>query len=475
MKKLSELFDVDIDIIIESIEEDSRVVADNYLFCAIKGLTVDGHNYIDKAVENGALAVLVSKDVKTTVPVIKVEDTNKAMAMALSKFYDNADKKLKLIGVTGTDGKTTLTSIIYQLINNFDKCGYMGTNGAECHAFSQEMKFTTPFPKDLYKYLSRFYKEKCNYVAIETSSEGFLTKRLVDLEFDVSIFTNISAEHLDKHKTMENYIECKGELFKQTKKDGYCIINNDDDYSETIKQFSNGNIITYGINKESDIMATDIIVSENKLIFKLKLFDNYYDIISPLSGMFNVYNLMAAIGACYLLGFNINEVIEAVKKLKPVRSRVNFLNYGQPYKIILDYAHTASGVKNLLEYVNVIATGKIITVLGAAGGRDATKRPLMGELATKLSDHVIFTMDDPREEDPNDIIDDMVSTIKDDKSNYERIVDRGKAIKKALDLAESDDVVVITGKGSDNFMAIGKEYIEYNDLVEIEKYFKQNK
>ncbi|MDD4035888.1 MAG: UDP-N-acetylmuramoyl-L-alanyl-D-glutamate--2,6-diaminopimelate ligase [Bacilli bacterium] len=466
---------MDSDIIIESIEEDSRVVANNYLFCAVKGLTVDGHDYINQAIKNGAVAVLTSKDVDADVPLIKVANTSLAMGKALSKFYNEPDKHLKLIGITGTDGKTTLTSIIYQLINRIDKCGYIGTNGVECHAFNETLNYTTPFPKELYKYLSQFYEAKCNYVSIETSSEGFLTNRLSALEFIISIFTNISAEHLDKHKTMENYVESKGQLFKQTKKEGYSIINNDDDYSEKIKQFSNGRIITYGINKESDIMASNIIVGENKLLFKLKLFDDYYDIVSLLSGMFNVYNLMASIGACYLLGFDIKDLIEGVKELKPIKARINFLNYNQPYKIILDYAHTANAVKNLLEYANVIARGRIITVLGAAGGRDPIKRPLMGEIATKLSDYVIFTMDDPREEDPNDIIDDMVKNIKNNRLNYERIVDRGKAIHKALDLATKDDVIVVTGKGSDNYMAVGKDYIRYSDIEEIEKYFNQSK
>lgn len=393
------------------------------------------------------------------------------MLEVLSKFYDEPDKKLKMIGVTGTDGKTTLSSIIYQLINNFNNCGYIGTNGVECNKFYIPTKFTTPFPKELYYYLSEFHKAQCKYIAMEVSSERLLTNRLNDFSFDVAIFTNITRDHLDKHKTMENYIESKSKLFKLVKNDGYCIVNNDDKYVDSIKTTCTGKIITYGIKNQSDIMADDIIVNENSLRFKLRYCKSEYDVVSPLSGMFNVYNLMAAISACVSLGFDIDNIISSVKKLKPIGARSEFLNYGQSFKIMIDYAHTANALKNLLEYVNAIAKGKIITVTGSAGDRDSGKRSDMGEVVTKLSDYVIFTTDDPRTEDPNNIIDDLISTIKDNKSNYERVINRKVAIHKALSMAGKDDFVVIAGKGRDLYMAVGNGYIPYSDVTEITEFF----
>ena len=395
------------------------------------------------------------------------------MGKALSKFYDEPDKHLKIIGVTGTDGKTTMSSIIYQLLNMVDKCGYIGTNGAQCSSFRDKMNYTTPPLKDVYKYLSKFYQDKCNYVSMEASSEGLLTNRLKSLKFDVGIFTNITKEHLDKHKTMENYVAAKSILFKEVKRDGYCIINNDDDYASVIKESCHGTIITYGINNQADIMADNIVIEENKLTFNLHYKDKKYLIESPLSGKFNVYNLMASIITCVLLGFDIKVIIEAVKKIKTIESRIEMLEYNQPFKIVLDYAHTANALGNLLEYINQIKKGKIITVTGAAGGRYDGKRPDMGEKTTSLSDYVIFTTDDPRFEDPNDIIDDLVLNIK--ANNYERIVDRTQAIHKALSIAKEEDIVVIAGKGRDSYMAVGNDYLPYSDIEAVEKYFlKEN-
>ncbi len=471
MKRLNDFFDCNHEILIESIQEDSRAKENNYLFFCIEGLTTDGHLYASKAVENGAVAVVASKDVDVNVPIIKVKDTNRAMSKALSIFYNEVDKKLKLIGVTGTDGKTTVSSIVYQIINTLDNCAYIGTNGIECKKFHKSVQYTTPFPKELYSYLNDFYNAECNYVSMEVSSERLLSDRLNELLFDGAIFTNITRDHLDKHKTMDNYIESKSKLFKLVKEDGYSIINNDEQYSDVIKKASNGKVITYGINNKADVMAEDIIVGENKLKFTLNFFDKKYDIISPLSGMFNVYNIMASFALCVSLGFDAEKIIEAIKGLKPIGSRLEYLNFNQSFKILLDYAHTANALKNLLEYVNVICKGKIITVTGSAGNRDSGKRPNMGEIVTKLSDYVIFTTDDPRNEDPNNIIDDLITNIKDTKSNYERILDRTNAIHKALSMAKENDIVVIAGKGRDTYMAINNEYVPYSDVEAVTKFF----
>jgi UDP-N-acetylmuramoyl-L-alanyl-D-glutamate--2,6-diaminopimelate ligase len=472
MKKLSELIPCDYDTLIASIEEDSRVRADNYLFCCIKGFTVDGHKYVNQAVDNGAVAILSEEELDVDVPVVKVKDTNKAMIEVLSRFFNEVDKKMKLIGVTGTDGKTTTTSIIYQLINSVSKCGYIGTNGIECDGYSKETHLTTPPPKEMFEALDNFYKNDCEYVAMEVSSEGLRAKRLESMSFDIAVFTNLTKDHINNHGTYENYRECKGKLFAMIKKDGYAIINNDDENADYFKNLSTGKIITYGIDTEADFRAKDIIVSSRRLIFNLETPIGEFTIESPLSGRYNVYNITSAIASLYALGFDISSLIECIGNLKPIKGRANIINYNDRFNAIIDYAHTANALKNILEYARVMTNGSIITVTGSAGGRDKVKRPEMGKIVTSLSDYVIFTMDDPRREDPNDIIDDMVSELNADIYNYERIIDRSKAIKRALSIARNGDVVLIAGRGNDTFMPIGDEFIRCNDYEEVYKNLK---
>jgi UDP-N-acetylmuramoyl-L-alanyl-D-glutamate--2,6-diaminopimelate ligase len=472
MKKLSELIPCDYDTLIASIEEDSRVRTDNYLFCCIKGFTVDGHKYVNQAIDNGAVAILSEEELDVNVPIIKVEDTNKAMIEVLSRFFNEVDKKMKLIGVTGTDGKTTTTSIIYQLINSMSKCGYIGTNGVECAGYSKETHLTTPLPKDMFESLDNFYKNGCKYVAMEVSSEGLRAKRLDSMTFDVAIFTNLTKDHINNHGTYENYRECKGKLFTMIKDGGYAIINSDDENANYFKEQSTGKIITYGIENNADFRAKNIIISPKRLIFKLETPVGEFNIESPLSGRYNVYNITSAIVSLYALGFDISKCIEHIEELKPIKGRANIINYNNKFNVIIDYAHTANALKNILEYARVITDGSIITVTGSAGGRDKVKRPEMGKIVTSLSDYVIFTMDDPRREDPNDIIDDLVSLLDADVYNYERIVDRQKAIKRALSIARDGDVVLIAGRGNDTFMPVGDEFIRCNDYEEVYKSLK---
>ncbi|HHT38826.1 MAG TPA: UDP-N-acetylmuramoyl-L-alanyl-D-glutamate--2,6-diaminopimelate ligase [Mollicutes bacterium] len=472
MKKLNELIPCKHEVLISSIEDDSRIKNDNYLFCCIKGLTVDGHDYVDQAISNGAVAILSEKELDVDVPVLKVKDTNKAMVEVLSRFYGEVDKRLKLISVTGTDGKTTVSSILYQLLNHMDKAGYIGTNGIECDGYTQESNLTTPFPVQLFKALDGFYKQGCKYVALEVSSERLFTKRIDSMNFDIAIFTNLTKDHINNHKTYSNYKECKAKLFGMIKDDGYAIINNDDPNASYFKKASKGNIITYGIDKKSDYTASDISVLPDKLTFKLNTTDGNYFVESPLSGVFNVYNLLASIITCHKLGFKIEEIIENIKKLKPITGRVNTIDYNGRFKVVIDYAHTVNALKNLLEYVRVMTKGNIITVTGSAGDRDKLKRPEMGKIVTSLSNYVIFTTDDPRSEDPNDIVDDMVSDLDPDTFNYKRVMDRSTAIKEALNMAKEGDVVVIAGRGNDTFMPFGNQFIRCNDYEEVYKNLK---
>lgn len=474
MKKLNELIDCEYDILIKEVEEDSRIKTNQSLFCCIEGLNSDGHQYAKAAVANGAVAVIARKKVHVSVPVIKVRNTTKAMNNILSNFYDQVDQKLTLIGVTGTDGKTTLSSIIYQLINRFDEGGLIGTNGINCTHFKKDYEFTTPFPKALYSFLNDFYQVGCKYVTMEASSERLMTDRLNELAFKMAIFTNISPDHLNTHQTIDNYVNAKTKLFSLIKNDGYAIINVDDKYSDRFIKAATGKVITYGIDNQADIMAKNIKVTEKLLFFTLHAPYGEHQVVSPLSGKFNVYNLMAAITACHLLGFKVEEVIEYVALLEKIEAREVYVDLGQPFKVMIDYAHTANAISNLLEYLKVFVKGRIIIVIGSGGLRDIGRRIDIGKVVSRASDYVIFTAEDPRTEDPLKIINDMLVEVDHDFNNYQIIIDRESAIKGAINIAKENDLVLIVGKGSEDYMEIGKEYVPYiTDKEAAIKYLKE--
>jgi len=468
MKKLSDLYPGSADIEIKDIRINSKEVKPGDLFVCTKGVTADRHDFIDEAISNGASAVIVSKDVICSVPTIKVEDTNKELPLVASKLYDHPEDKLKIIATTGTNGKTTVSTIIQTLIGN-DKCGYLGTNGLICSKFQESIRNTTPDADRLYKYFDRFVESGCDYLSIETSSEAFFRKRLENLEFEIGIITNITEDHLNIHKTIENYVSCKQEMLTKVKKDGFCILNIDDKYYESCLKKCNGKVLTYG-KQDSTLQILNTKILENKTEVTLKYSNQEYAFDSPLLGEFNVYNLSAAILALIALGYKIEDIINRVSLIEPPKGRVQFLDYGQNYKIVLDYAHTPDAFLKLYPLLKEIKKGRTITITGSAGGREHEKRGPMGKIVLDNSDYVIFTMDDPRNENVDEIIDDLIS--KSDKTNYERIVDRKEAIYKAFELAKENDIILIAGKGTDNYMAIGDEYLPYSDLEVIESYFQ---
>ena len=477
MKKLSKLYKINDNTLIKGIKINSKEIQDGDLFVCTKGVNADRHDFVDDAIKNGAKAIVASKDIgKKDVPVVYVEDTNKELPNLSRKFYDYPEKKLKMIGVTGTDGKTTTTTIVQALIGKED-CSYIGTNGVSYKNIYHKTLNTTPDSDKLYMFLDEFIKEGCSYCAMEASSEAFYRGRLDGLEYDVSVFTNISKEHLNVHKTLENYVECKSMLFKQTKKCGFCILNHDDPFYEIIKKSSNGKVLSYGKDKDSTLLIkdyklfkdhTDITFVYNKEEFNMK---------SPLLGEFNIYNLAAAILVCFSLNISLDKIRENIKDIN-VDGRMQVVETNSNYSVIVDYAHTPNGIKNMLDFVNKLKFNRIITVIGSAGGRDPYKRPLMGKVVLDNSSYVIFTSEDPRFENPKDIICDMLKESK-DKNNYEIQVNRALAIKKAIDISSENDVVVILGKGNENYQVVKDEIIEFNDVdkakIAIEQKNNKNK
>lgn len=467
MKKLSELYSGFPDILIDGIKINSKDVRENDLFVCVKGVTADRHDYVDEAIKNGAVAIVASKHIDVNVPVIYVDDTNEELANLCSKFYDHPEEKLNIIGITGTNGKTTVASIIKDLLG--ENCGYLGTNGIICSKFNEKIRNTTPDADRLFMYFDRFLNNDCKYLAMEASSEAFFRNRLNKIYFKVGIITNITEDHLNIHKTIENYVSCKKEIVNHLTNDGILVLNKDDKYYEEFREISKNKVLSYG-KSNADLEIIKITELINKTNFTIKYQDKLYDIESPLLGEFNVYNLCAAILGLLAINIPIEDIIKNINKIKVPKGRMEFLNYQKDYNIIIDYAHTPDAFKKIYEFLNKVKNGKIITVTGSAGGREHEKRKEMGKIVLDNSDYCIFTMDDPRNEDVNEIIDELVSDT--NKTNYERIINRAEAIKKAIDMASKDDIVLIAGKGDDNYMAIGNLYLPYKDEDVVISYFQ---
>ena len=468
MRRLSELYDGYPDILVNDIKTNSKDVLSGDLFVCIKGVSADRHDFVLDAINNGAVAIVANKKIEVSVPVIYVSDTNKELRKLCQKFYDYPDKKLEIFGVTGTNGKTTVTSIIQDLMGN-NICGYIGTNGIICHKFNEKIRNTTPDADRLYKYFKHFVDNDIKYLSMEASSEAFYRNRLDNIKFKVGIITNITEDHLNVHKTIENYVACKQQMIKHIEKDGVLILNTDDKYYIDTRNKANCKVLTYGKNHaDLEILKIDEFINRTEISFNYQ--GKLYNITSPLLGEFNAYNLCAAILCLLAIDYNIETIIANIENIRVPKGRMEFLKYYQNYSIILDYAHTPDALEKAYEFFNKVKQGRIITVIGSAGGRETEKRPKMGEIVLDNSDYCIFTMDDPRWEDVNEIIDQLVSNCT--KDNYERIINRKEAIRKALSMAKMNDIIFIAGKGDDNYMAIGNEYLPYSDRDIIEDFFK---
>ena len=466
MKKLNELFDCEYTTEINGISTNSKSVKKGDLFVCIVGANVDRHDYAGQAVENGAVALVVKRHLDIDVPQIIVDDPNKELANIVSKLYDYPQEKLKLVAVTGTDGKTSTATIIYELMNNYHKCGYMGTNGVYSKTYMGNSSNTTPPIEQIIPIFNDFINDGVEIVSMETASEGLAQGRCETLNFDISIFTNLTHEHLNFHKNMENYFEAKKILFDKTKKNGYSIINLDDEYGIRLTKLISNKVYTYGSSSDADFYFHNFEIYTDKTIFDLTFGGQTYHILSPLLGMFNVYNLTAALASLYCLGINLEEVSRDLSFLS-VDGRMVNINKGQNFSAIVDYAHTPNGYLKLFEFLNTVKKNRTIIVAGSAGERDHDKRPIMGEILVNNSDFVIFTYEDPRTEDPNDIIDDLTRNVMDKKEKFTRIVDRHDAIVEAINIAKEGDLVLVLGKGNETYEAIGREKIYFNDIEEV--------
>ncbi len=469
MKKLCEILNCDSEILVKGIKTDSRYVKKGDLFVAIKGFNVDHHKYINDAIQNGAIAIVGEEDLECPIKYIKVDNVNSELFSIYSKFYDKIEKDFKFIGITGTDGKTTTATITSQLLD----CCYIGTNGVIYKNNKWKTNNTTPEICELYECLVKLKKLGCKTVVMEVSSEALLHGRVDNILFDVVCFTNITEDHLNIHKTIENYIDSKAKLFSLVKKSGISILNADDKYYNLVKKSCKSDVYSYGKSDKSDCKICQIVSSIDFINFKIKYEDKEYFIHAKMLGEYNAYNITLAFLIAYLLGMNPMLLIDKIDKINSIDGRGEILNFGQNYTIILDYAHTYNGIYNIISNVCKLNYQRIIVLTGAAGGREKEKRSKIGKMILENVTYAIFTMDDPRYEDVDSIIDDLVS--KTNLDNYERIKDRRLAIYKILSIAKKGDIVLILGKGRDNYMAIEDKKIKYCDYDVICDYFKNNK
>lgn len=467
MKKLNELFDVDSDVLIKDISINSKECHEGSLFVCTKGVTVDRHDFIEDAISHGASAVVVSKDVNCSVPIVKVEDTNKELPRICDKFYDYPGRTLKMIGVTGTDGKTTTSTLIQTLLGK-DKCGLTGTNGLSLGDYYEDTPNTTADAPYLYRYFNTFVEKGAKYACMEASSEAFFRGRLTEMMWDVTGYTNITRDHLNIHKTIENYADCKIQLFRQTKKDGYCVLNHDDKFYEKAKEACNGHVLTYGKGEDNDLVIKDFKLYPDHTDITYILNGEEFIVNSPLLAEFNVYNLACAILMVTALGVTKEEIKERLVGFH-VDGRMEVVKKNLPFHVIVDYAHTPNGIKSLLDFVNKLDINRSIVVIGSAGTRDAEKRPIMGSIVCENASYGIFTYEDPRTEDPMEICKQIVSEVSKTRDNFEIVVDRHDAIEKAIMMAEDNDIVLVLGKGLEDYEIIGTEEIHFNDMEEVLK------
>lgn len=456
--KLSELFpgvSLSEDPEIRGLKSNSREIEPGDLFLCVKGVNADRHNYIGDAVKRGAAAALVSREVEASIPCVKVPDVDEALDELYNRFYDRPQDKLCLIGVTGTDGKTSTATIIQTLLGD-ENCGYIGTNGVSCRGYYEDTPNTTPDKGHLLAFFRAFLDRGCSAVALEASSEAFFYGRLNGLRFNAAAISNVTSEHLNTHKTLENYIACKQQLFLQN--DGPSVLNRDDGHFSEFRDVAQ-RIRTYGRDRINDLWIKSYDLGARSTELTLVYNDKGYSFTSPLVGAFNVENLTEALLVCLSLGKTMEELLPRVPLLH-VEGRMETVDLGQSYEVIVDYAHTPNGIQKLMNHVKTLGGKRIITVSGQAGGRDQQKRKFVGETIARNSDHCIWTLEDPRNERVEDIAAMMSENIH-DLSNYETVVDRQKAIEKAIRMARKGDIVLILGKGSEESNVIHGEDVPY--------------
>lgn len=458
----------DLNVDIKDITIDSRKVKNGTLFFCIRGFNTDGHDYAVSAVDKGAAAIVCEREINqinSNIPVIIVESSRCALADITERFYDFPSRKFNLIGVTGTNGKTSTTYFMESILKEHNrKTGVIGTVEIRIGNEKLEMNLatsTTPDTVELNMLFDKMAYENVTDVVMEVSSHSLELEKVRGCDFDIGIFTNLTQDHLDLHKTMENYCNAKAKLFKMCK---IGIINIDDKYSNKIIEESNCNIMTYSIDKASDLQALNIQYYMDRVKFDVKYKEKMIPFELMVPGRFSVYNALAVIAASISMNIPTNIIQKGISNIKGVPGRIQNIPNDKGFNVIVDYAHTPDGVENIIKAVREFTNGRIITVFGCGGDRDKKKRPIMGEISAKLSDYTILTSDNPRSEEPIDILRDIEIGVQPITDNYEMIADRREAIYKAVNMAMKNDSVIIAGKGHEDYEIFKDKTIHFDDL-----------
>ncbi len=459
---------------ITGVNSDSRQVAPGHLFIAVKGTQVDGHRFIGKAIEQGAVAVVceeIPAEQPAGVTFVKVENSEQVVGEIATAFYGHPTEKMKLVGVTGTNGKTTIATTLYNL---FRRLGYkVGLLSTVCNYIDDQAvptEHTTPDPITLNKLLAQMVEAGCSYVFMEVSSHSVVQNRIGGLHFVGGLFTNLTRDHLDYHKTFENYLKAKQQFFDRLPKDAFAITNVDDKHGMVMVQNTKATVKTYSVQQVADFKAKIIECHFEGMYLEI----NGKEVGVHFIGKFNVSNLLAVYGAAVMLGEDPMNVLVALSEMKPVSGRLEALRSPSGYTAVVDYAHTPDALENVLNAIHGVLEGKgqVITVCGAGGNRDKGKRPLMAQEAVRQSDRVIITSDNPRFEEPQAIIDDMLAGL--DAEQMKKvltIVDRREAIRAACMLAQKGDVILIAGKGHEDYQDVQGVKHHFDDKEEVRKCF----
>ncbi|HBM77212.1 MAG TPA: UDP-N-acetylmuramoyl-L-alanyl-D-glutamate--2,6-diaminopimelate ligase [Verrucomicrobiales bacterium] len=458
------------------LQDDSRKVRAGDLFIAVKGMTSDGHDYVDAAIERGAVGVVVERAVRENMPdgvsSILVPDSRQALGALSSEWNGNPSGDLRVVGVTGTNGKTTTAFLVHRIMKQtMQRAGLVGTVVSDDGMTQEQADFTTPGPISLQSLLARIRNNGCPGVALEVSSQGLDQRRADAITFDVAVFTNLTRDHLDYHGSMEKYFASKRRLFENAAessagKNPVAVINGDDPYGEAlIREFSERmNVLSYGFSVESDFRAGNVQQTAQETRFQLFAKGKSYLVRLPLIGRFNVYNALGALASSVALKIPLREGIAALANAPQVPGRVECVGSMDGATVFVDYAHTPDALQNVCRSLRGLDPRRLITVFGCGGDRDREKRPLMGAVASRHSDYCVVTSDNPRSEDPERIIADIEEGMS--GAVYERIVDRGEAIRAAIQEARGGDIVLVAGKGHESYQEVAGDRSLFDDRKE---------
>ena len=454
---------------------DSRKQEDHGLFFCISGAHFDGHAFAGPAVRNGAAALVTERPLpELDVPQLIVENTRVAMSLAAEAFYDHPDRSMRLLGLTGTKGKTTTSYLIQGVLEQTGaSCGVIGTIGSYMGGKLLKSGLTTPDPIDLQKTLRVMADAGAEYVSMEVSAHAIDMHRLEGMRFETGCYTNLSQDHLDYFGTMERYFDCKRSFF-HSHFIRNAALNADDEHAAQIKKTMDVPCLTYGICTPADVMATDIEITEEGVGFDLKVLNtDKYPVRLQLTGMFNVYNALAAASVCLNQGIDPKDIAAALGCVKSVPGRAEVLDTHTPYKVILDYSHSPDALENILKTVREFTRGRVISLFGCGGDRDQSKRPIMGEIGGQLSDYCVLTSDNPRTEDPYQILASVEKGIKRTQTPYIVIENRREAIRYALGMARDGDVIILAGKGHETYQEINGVKRPFDEKAVVDELLKE--